>query len=96
MAVGLAILAIFATILGGMILAFDNSLWPIDGYVLYVGQISHVLVIPTSILAFLGNSIASPRGHTAWLITQALISILATPALILTYQGMFVYGWWPS
>ena len=47
----LATLAIFATILGGVVLAFDKSLWPLDGQVLYIGHISHVLVIPTSMVA---------------------------------------------
>ena len=96
MSTGLAILAIFATILGGMVLAFDKSLWPLDGQVLYIGHISHVLVIPTSVMAFTKGYKATPRLHLAWLVTQGFIFVLALTALTLMYQGMFNYGWWPS
>lgn len=43
--VTLAVLALLGTFLGGMVLAFDNSLWPIDAYVLYIGQAAHLLCI---------------------------------------------------
>ena len=96
MSTGLAILAIFATILGGMVLAFDKSLWPIDGQVLYIGNISHVLVIPSSAVAFIKGYMATPRLNAAWLVTQGTIFVLSLTAIILMGPGMFNYGWWPS
>jgi len=92
----LAIIAVCGTVLGGMVLAFDKSLWPVDGYVLYVGQIAHVLVIPTSAIAFAKGWTANPRARVIWLVTPGAIFILALVAVALTYQGMFSYGWWPS
>jgi hypothetical protein len=92
----LAIIAVCGTVLGGMVLAFDKSLWPVDGYVLYVGQIAHVLVIPTSALAFAKGWTAKPKTRVIWLVTQGAIFILALVAVALTYQGMFNYGWWQS
>jgi len=92
----LATLAIFATILGGVVLAFDKSLWPLDGQVLYIGHISHVLVIPTSMVAFIEGYRATPRLQAAWLATQGTIFVLSLTAIILIGPGMFNYGWWPS
>ena len=94
--IGLLILAISATFLGGMVLAFDKSLWPLDGQVLYIGHISHVLAIPISLTAFIQGYRATPRLHLAWMILQGAIFGLDLSALILMYQGMFNYGWWPS
>jgi hypothetical protein len=94
--IGLVILAISATFFGGMVLAFDKSLWPLDGQVLYVGHISHILVIPSSALALIKGYMATPRLHAVWLVTQGTIFILALTSSILMRQGMFVYGWWPS
>jgi len=94
--IGLAILAISATFLGGMVLAFDKSLWPLDGQVLYIGHFSHVLVIPCSAVAFTKGYSATPRLQLAWLVTHAIIFVLALMAFILLYPGMFNYGWWPS
>ena len=96
MSTGLAILAIFATILGGMVLAFDKSLWPIDGQVLHIGNISHVLVIPSSGVAFIKGYMATPRLHAAWLVTQGTIFVLSLTTIMLMGPGMFNYGWWPS
>jgi hypothetical protein len=93
---GMAILAIAATILGGIVLAFDKSLWPLDGQILYVGHISLVLVIPTSALSFTKGYTATPRLSAMWLVTQGTIFVLATTVVILTYPGMFNYGLWPS
>ena len=92
----LTFLAISATFFGGMVLAFDKSLWPFDGYVLYIGQIFHVLVIPVSIAAFAKGYLQTPRLHAGWLLTQVTMFMLALVALILMRQGMFVYGSWPS
>ena len=94
--IGLVISAISATFFGGIVLAFDKSLWPLDGQVLYVGHISHILVIPSSALALIKGYMATPRLHAVWLVTQGTIFILALTASILMRQGMFVYGWWPS
>jgi len=94
--IGLVILAISATLLGGMVLAFDKSLWPLDGQILYIGHFSHVLVIPSSAVAFAKGYGATPRLHAAWLVAQGIIFVLALAAFILLYQGMFNYGWWPS
>ena len=93
--IGLVILAICATVLGGMVLAFDKSLWPLDGQVLYIGHYAHVLIIPCSAVAFTKGYRATPRIHVAWLIAQGTIFVLALIALALLYQGMFNYGWWP-
>ena len=94
--IGLLILAISATLLGGIVLAFDKSLWPLDGQILYIGHFSHVLVIPCSAVAFIKGYSATPRQHLAWLVTQWVIFVLALAGFILIYQGMFNYGWWPS
>ena len=94
--IGLVILAITATFLGGMVLAFDKSLWPLDGQVLYIGHFSHVLVIPCSAVALIKGYGATPRLHSAWLVTQGIIFASALTTFILLYQGMFNYGWWPS
>ncbi len=92
----LAILAVSATLLGGMVLAFDKSLWPLDGQVLYIGQLAHVFAIPASMVACIQGYRASPRPHLAWLILQGVIFGLGLSALIWVYPGMFNYGWWPS
>jgi hypothetical protein len=92
----LAIIAVCGTMLGGIVLAFDKSLWPVDGYVLYVGHIAHVLVIPTSAIAFAKGCTANPKTRVIWLVTQGTIFALALVAVALTYQGMFNYGWWPA
>jgi len=94
--IGLAIMASSATILGGMVLAFDKSLWPLDGQVLYIGHFCHVLVIPISMVALTIGSSATPRLHLAWLLTQGTIFVLALTTIMLMGQGMFTYGWWPS
>jgi hypothetical protein len=92
----LAIIAVCGTVLGGAVLAFDKSLWPVDGYVLYVGHIAHLLVIPTSAIALAKGRTANPKTRVIWLVTQGIILALALVAVVLTYQGMFNYGWWPS
>jgi hypothetical protein len=94
--VGLAILTICATVFGGMVLAFDKSLWPLDGQVLYIGHYSHVLIIPSSAVAFINGYRATPTIHVAWLIVHGAIFVLALTAIIVLWQGMFNYGWWPS
>jgi hypothetical protein len=96
LSMGLALFAVFGTLLGGLVLAFDKTLWPIDGYVLYFGNITHVLVIPVSALAFVKSCKTNPKPQTAWLIMQGAIFIVAVVSVILTHQGMFNYGWWPS
>ncbi|MCS5630920.1 MAG: hypothetical protein NZ744_08815 [Pirellulaceae bacterium] len=94
--IGLVILAISGTFFGGIVFAFDKSLWPLDGQILYIGHFSHVLLIPSSAVAFTKGYGATPRPHAAWLVTQGIIFVLALTAFILLYQGMFNYGWWPS
>ena len=94
--IGLVILAISATVLGGIVLAFDKSLWPLDGQVLYIGHYSHVLIIPCSAVAFTKGYWATPRIHVSWLFVQGTIFVLALTAFVLLHQGMFNYGWWPS
>jgi len=93
---GLGILAVTATFLGGIVLAFDKSLWPLDGQILYIGHICHLITIPVTITILSKGYKANPRMHLAWLITQATLLILSLIAISLLHPGMFNYGWWPS
>lgn len=90
-----AALALLGIFLGGMVLAFDNSLWPIDAYVLYFGQASHLLCIPISAIATL-LAILNPRfvyGSRAWGIGSFLWLTVAVWTLAsLGLSHYFRYG----
>ena len=91
----LAIVAVVATVVGAF-MGFDKSLWPLDGRILYVGHLAHVLVIPVSATIFIRGCKANPRSHAGWLFIQGAIFVSALVTVMLIYQGMFNYGWWPS
>lgn len=86
--------AVIGTILGGLVLAFDNSLWPIDAYVLYVGQASHLLCMPVSFAATLLMIVnpACVTGNRAWGFASLCWLILSVWMLLQTNDSFFVYG----
>ena len=86
--------AISGTLLGGMVLAFDKSLWPIDGYVLYIGQYSHVLLVPVSAYAL--TVCHKEKSSKLQQFTLFVLLVLAIIPLIVIPNSMFVYGIWPS
>ncbi len=90
----LGALALLGTVLGGMVLAFDNSLWPVDAYVLYVGQAAHLLCLALSLLTTL-LAVANPRfmkGKRVYGVVAVAVLVLSIWALIMTYEWFFVYG----
>ncbi len=96
-AVLLAVLATLLTVLGGLVLAFDNSLWPLDAYVLNAGQFLHILTVICSGAAMVfglrtrhlqGFSPVSFFISTGIFLTSAML-------LVLTWPRLFVYGLFP-
>ena len=89
-----AVLAAALTVLGGMVLAFDKSLWPIDGYVLYCGQLLHVVACVYSGVAIVRG--LQLRGSSAfselWFSITSGVFVLAVVFLVLTRHALFVYG----
>jgi hypothetical protein len=77
-----------------MVLAFDRSLWPIDGYVLYVGQTTHLLCLVLSLFAtvsaLFGVSFVGGRRQWGWV--SAILFCVAAATCALTYKAFFVYG----
>jgi hypothetical protein len=92
--VALAVLAAVLTVLGGMVLAFDKSLWPIDGYVLYGGQLCHIVVCAYSAVAIVrGLQLRGSRSFSGfWFSITSGVFVLAMSLLALTWHTFFVYG----
>ncbi len=90
----LGALALLGTVLGGMVLAFDNSLWPVDAYVLYVGQVAHLLCFALSLITSL-LTVVNPRfmaGKRTFGAIAVATLVLSSWALIMTYDQLFNYG----
>ena len=90
----LFIVAVIGTVLGGMVLAFDNSLWPIDAYVLTIGQYAHLAVVPVSFVTFIYTMKSSESVATKTI--SILIFCISAVTLWLTWDAILVYGYWPN
>ena len=90
----LFVVAFVGTVLGGIVLALNNSLWPLDAYVLTIGQYAHLAVIPVSFLAFT-RAMKSP-GSAAIKTISILVFCISAVALWLTWDAVLVYGFWPN
>ena len=87
-------MAAILTVLGGMVLAFDNSLWPIDGYVLYAGQLLHIATCAYSAVAIVrGLRLRRSSAFSGtWLGITSGVFALAVILLVITWPALFVYG----
>lgn len=90
----LAALAAVLTVLGGMVLAVDDSLWPLDGYVLYGGQLLHIVACVYSAVALVRGLRLRGFGVFSgfWFGVTSGVFALALVLFVFTWRTFFAYG----